>query len=79
MYQFSARGAKLHDEGDLKWPLLRLRKEERKCEEREKVEHSGYKDVFVMWAGEGRTIPGSKVDLKQQKQGSVTFPLATLK
>lgn len=31
-----------------------------------------------MWIGEGGTIPGSKVDLKQQKQRSVTFPLATL-
>lgn len=28
---------------------------------------------------EGETIPGSKVDLKQQNQGSTTFPLATLK
>ena len=46
---------------------------------RRKREKVGYKDVFVMWAGEGGTIPGSKVDLKQEKQESVTFPLATLK
>ena len=39
---------------------------------------SGYKVVFVMWVGEGGMIPGSEVDLKQQKQRSVTFPLATL-
>lgn len=31
--------------------------------------------VVVVMGGEG----GSKVNLKQQKQGSVTFPLATLK
>lgn len=66
----SARGAKLHDEGD-----LRQRRSERNGE---KVRWSGSKVVFVRWVGEGGTIPGSKVDLKQQKQRSVTFPLATL-
>lgn len=34
--------------------------------------------MLVMWVGEQGTLPGSKVDLKQQKQRSVTFPLATL-
>lgn len=34
--------------------------------------------MFVRWVGKGETIPGSKEDLKQQKQRSVTFPLATL-
>lgn len=35
---------------------------------RRKREKAGYKDVFVLWAGEGGTITGSKVDLKQQKR-----------
>lgn len=34
--------------------------------------------MFVRWVAKGGTIPRSKVDLKQQKQRSATFPLATL-
>lgn len=61
MYQFSTRGAKLHDEGDLTWPSLKL---ESKCEDEEKERESGIQGCVcpVGWGGRDdyRVKGGSK-------------------